>query len=159
MGAVTAPPGNLADTMPVAEGTASPGSQPLASRSNHVHPRLSATAKGVLDANGLATVVFTQVFDVEPAVTVISVGARAAGKTVPDFDITFTTDAGTGKFTGCTVFGQRSKPLPMLQQASGGLLGALVTSLNTVLAPLSGFSPIEPAAGAGFSLIAIKSTG
>lgn len=126
-------------------------------RPDHQHPRLTATAKGALDTNGLASVVFTQVFDAEPGVTVTSVDVKAGGKPVPRFDITFTKDA-QGRFTGCSVYGERQRPMPTLAQASGGLLGTLVTSINTVLAPLSGFLPTEPAAGAGFSLIAVKSS-
>lgn len=126
-------------------------------RPDHQHPRLTATAKGTLDANGLATVAFTQVFDAEPGVTVTSVDVKAGGKPVPRFDITFAKDA-QGRFTGCSVYGERQRPMPTLAQASGGLLGTLVTSINTVLAPLSGFLPTEPAAGAGFSLIAVKTS-
>lgn len=132
------------------------GTTDAITRPDHQHPRLTATAKGTLDANGNATVTFTQAFDAEPGVTVTSVDVKAGGKPVPRFDITFTLTA--GKYTGCTVYGERQRPLPTLAQASGGLLGALVTSINAVLAPLSGFLPTEPASGAGFSLIAVKTS-
>lgn len=132
------------------------GSVDAITRPDHQHPRLTATAKGTLDASGLATVSFTQAFDAEPAVTVTSVDVKAGGKPVPRFDISFTLT--NGKYTGCTVYGERQRPLPTLAQASGGLLGTLVTSVNAILAPLSGFLPTEPAAGAGFSLIAVKTS-
>lgn len=64
----------------------------------------------------------------------------------------------TPPYTGCVVYGERQRPMPTLVRASGGLLGTLVTSVNTVLAPLSGFLPTEPAAGASFSLIAVKTS-
>jgi hypothetical protein len=148
----------FATTMPKPEGgSAAPGSTDAITRPDHVHPRLTATGKGTLDTNGLATVVFTQVFDAEPGVTVTSVDVKAGGKPVPRFDVTFAKDA-QGRFTGCSVYGERQRPMPTLAQASGGLLGTLVTSVNTVLAPLSGFLPTEPAAGAGFSLIAVKTS-
>lgn len=147
----------FSNVQPKAEG-GSPalGAVQMIPYADHIHPRLTATAKGTLDASGNATVTFTQAFDAEPGVTVTSVDVKAGGKPVPRFDITFTLTA--GKYTGCTVYGERQRPLPTLAQASGGLLGALVTSVNAVLAPLSGFLPTEPAAGAGFSLIAVKTS-
>jgi hypothetical protein len=148
----------FSDGMPKPEGgVAAPGGQKQIPYADHVHPRLTATGRGTLDANGLATVDFTQTFDAEPAVTVTSIGVKASGEPVPRFDVTFSTDA-QGRFVGASVYGERQRPLPALAQASGGLLGALVTSLNTVRQPLSGFLPTEPAAGAGFSLIAVKTS-
>jgi hypothetical protein len=148
-----------ATTMPKPEGgAAAPGSTDAITRPDHVHPRLTATAKGTLDTNGSATVTFTQVFDNEPAVTVTSIGVKASGKPVPRFDVTFVTDA-NGKFTGATIYGERQRPLPTQPQTNAlAILGAVTSALNSLAASLSGFLPTEPAAGAGFSLIAVKTS-
>jgi len=145
--------------MPKSEaGAPVPGAVDAITRPDHQHPRLTATAKGALDANGLATVVFTQVFDNEPAITVISVGARSAQKSVPDFDVTFTQD-GAGKFTGCTVYGRRARALPQQTQLNVlSVLTGVIAGVNTIATTLGGYDPTEPAAGAGFSLIAVKSS-
>jgi hypothetical protein len=149
----------FSNVTPKAEG-GSPalGTTQMIPYADHVHPRLTATGKGTLDANGNATVTFTQVFDAEPAVTVTSIGVKASGKPVPRFDVTFITDA-NGKFTGATVYGERQRPLPTQAQTSTlAILGAVTGALNTLAASLSGFLPTEPAAGAGFSLIAVKTS-
>jgi len=138
------------------------GTTDAITRPDHQHPRLTATARGTLDANGDATVVFTQVFDAEPAVTVISVGAKAAGWAVPDFDVTLVTNA-QGKFTGCTVYGRRARRLPTqpLSASPIGVLAVLTTvisGVNAIAASITGYDATEPAANAGFSLIAVKTS-
>jgi hypothetical protein len=154
----------FSNVTPKAEG-GSPalGSTQMIPYADHVHPRLTATAKGTLDANGSATVTFTQVFDNEPAVTVTSIGVKASGKPVPRFDVTFIMGAaGTpdaGKYTGATIYGERQRPLPTQAQTSPlAILGTVTGALNTLASSLSGFLPTEPAAGAGFSLIAVKTS-
>jgi len=128
----------------------------------HQHPRLTATAKGLLDTNGLATVTFTQQFDAEPAIAIISVGARTAGKAVPDFDFTFTTDQVTGKFIGGTVYGRRARKLPEQPLAGNPITGVLATlvnvisGLNAIALSITGYDATEPASGAGYTLIAVK---
>ena len=138
------------------------GTTDAITRPDHQHPRLTATARGALDTNGDATVVFTQIFDSEPAVTVISVGAKAAGWAVPDFDVAFVTNA-QGKYTGCTIYGRRARRLPTQPLAGGplsvlALLGAVITGVNALAASITGYDATEPAALAGFSLIAVKSS-
>jgi hypothetical protein len=149
----------FSNVVPKAEGgVPALGSTQMIPYADHVHPRLTATGKGTLDANGNATVAFTQIFDNEPAVTVTSIGVKASGKPVPRFDVTFITDA-NGKFTGATVYGERQRPLPTQAQTSTlAILGAAIGALNTLAASISGFLPTEPAAGAGFSLIAVKTS-
>lgn len=149
----------FATTMPKGEaGSPVVGTTDAITRPDHQHPRLTATARGTLDANGNATVVFTQVFASEPAVTVTGVGIKASGKPVPRFDVTFTQDA-NGGYNGCTVYGERQRPLPTLAQTNPlAILGAVTSALNSVASSLSGFLPTEPAAGAGFSLIAVKTS-
>jgi hypothetical protein len=131
-------------------------------RPDHQHPRLTATAKGTLDTNGLATVVFTQVFDTEPAISLISIGARTQGTAIPDFDFTFTTDS-NGKFIGGTVYGRRARKLPSQPLAGApmsvlAVLGTVVTGLNTLANSISGYDTTENAAGNQFSLIAVKAS-
>jgi len=142
-------------------GTPATGTVDAITRPDHQHPRLTATARGILSSEGLATVVFTQVFDTEPAVAIISVGARTSNKSVPDFDFTFATDA-QGKFTGGTVYGRRARKFPDQPLAANplaGLLGTLVnvvSGLNAIALSITGYDATEPAAGAGFTLIAVK---
>jgi len=153
----------FSNVQPKAEGGAPAlGAVQMSPFADHVHPRLTATARGTLDANGDATVVFTQVFDAEPAVTVISVGAKAAGWAVPDFDVSPVTNA-QGKFTGCTVYGRRARRLPT-QPLSASPLGVLavltsvISGVNAIAASITGYDATEPAAGAGFYLIAVKTS-
>ncbi|SFH04333.1 hypothetical protein [Methylobacterium gossipiicola] len=154
---------SFATVMPKAEaGASNLGTVPQIPYADHQHPRLTATAKGTLDGTGNATVVFTQVFDAEPAVTVISVGAKSAGWAVPDFDVTFVTSA-QGKFTGCTVYGRRARRLPPQPLAASPLalttlLTGVITGVNAIAASITGYDATEDAAGAGFSLIAVKAS-
>lgn len=135
----------------------------------HQRPRLTATGPNppdslVLDANGLATVSFTQAFDLPPGVTITSQNVKASGKPVPRFDFSYVMGAaGTpdaGKYVGAIVYGERQRPLPTLTPLSGtlSLLSGVISGTNAAIALLSGFLPTEPAAGAGFSLIAVKSS-
>jgi hypothetical protein len=153
----------FAGMTPKPEGlVASPGTADMLARPDHVHPRLTSASMGKLDANGDATITYTQVFDAEPAVTVISKGAKAAGWAVPDFDVTPVKDA-SGKFVGCTVYGRRARRLPA-QPLSGsplGLLAALgtvITGVNAIAASITGYDATEPAANAEFYIIAVKSS-
>jgi len=135
----------------------------------HQHPRLTATGPNppdplVLDTNGLATVNFTQAFDLPPGVTITAQNVKVSGKPVPRFDFSYIIGAvGTaneGKYIGAIVYGERQKALPTLTPLSGtlSLLSGVISGTNAALALLSGFLPTEPAAGAGFSLIAVKSS-
>jgi hypothetical protein len=153
----------FATTMPKPEaGVAATGSTDAITRPDHQHPRLTATAKGTLDTNGLATVVFTQVFDTEPAISLISIGARTQGTAIPDFDFTFTTDA-NGKYIGGTVYGRRARKLPTQPLAASpigitGLLTAVISGLNALASSITGYDTTENAAGNQFSLIAVKAS-
>jgi len=142
--------------------TAQAGTKDMITRIDHQHPRLTATAKGELDSSGLATVVFTQVFDTEPAVSIISIGARGQGTAIPDFDFTFNQDA-NGKFIGGVVYGRRARKLPTQPLASSPLalttlLTGVIGALNTLANAITGYDTTENAAGNKFSLIAVKST-
>lgn len=138
------------------------GTTDAITRPDHQHPRLTATAKGTLDSSGLANVVFTQVFDTEPAVSIISIGARGQGTAVPDFDFTFTTDA-NGKYTGGIVYGRRARKLPAQPLAITPLnvlaaLGTVISGVNTLATAITGYDTTEDAVGNKFSLIAVKSS-
>lgn len=131
-------------------------------RPDHVHPRLTSATTGKLDANGDAAVTFTQVFDAEPAVTIISKGAKAAGWAIPDFDVQPVKDA-AGKFIGCTVYGRRARRLPTQPLAAGPLnvlaaLGSVITGVNAIASSITGYDATEPAANAEFYCIAVKSS-
>lgn len=143
-------------------GSAVVGTTDAITRPDHQHPRLTATAKGTLDSNGLATVVFTQVFDNEPAISIISIGARTQGTAVPDFDFTFTTDA-NGKYIGGTVYGRRARKLPAQPLAATplaltALLTGVIGAVNTLANAITGYDTTENAAGNQFSLIAVKAS-
>lgn len=160
----------FATQVPKSEGgTAQMGTAPRVPREDHQHPRLTATAKGSLSTGtgadaavevGTRYVTFTQIYDAEPAVTVLSVGAKTAGLAVPDFDFTFATDA-NGKFIGGTVYGRRARKLPTQPLAAGPLsalavLTSVISGLNAIALSITGYDATEPAAGAGFTLIAVK---
>lgn len=154
---------SFATVMPKGEAGASAlGTVSQIPYADHQHPRLTATAKGTLDSTGNASVTFTQIFDNEPAVTVISVGAKAAGWAVPDFDVTPVTN-GQGKFVGCTVYGRRARRLPA-QPLSASPLGVLavltsvISGVNAIAASITGYDATEDAANAGFYLIAVKAS-
>jgi hypothetical protein len=148
----------FSDVAPKAEGgTAALGSTQMIPYADHVHPRLTATANGQLDANGNATVVFTQAFDNEPSVTINSRGAKVAGTSIPNFDFEFVLTG--GKITGCTVSGRRSRALPQQTQVSAlAVLTGVITGVNNLATSLTGYDTTEPAANAKFSLIAVKTS-
>lgn len=154
---------SFTNIMPKAEaGGPSLGSVPQIPYADHQHPRITATAKGTLDSNGLSTVVFTQVFDTEPAISIISIGARMSGTAVPDFDFTFSQDA-NGKYTGGTVYGRRARKLPNQPLAATplaltALLTGVISGLNTLANAITGYDTTENAVGNQFSLIAVKAS-
>lgn len=101
------------------------GSGQMASRDDHVHPRLSSATVSALDANGKATVMFTRSFTTTPCVQCLLVEG-ADGQPVI-FKVESWVKDGAGNFTGCVLRGYRSSILPAL---SGILLiGPLISSL------------------------------
>lgn len=126
---------------PLAEaGSAAPGTATKVSRMDHQHPRLASVNYWTTDGSGLVTVTFTQAFDVKPGLVAFPTD-DATASAVPRFKAkSWVQDAG-GKFVGAVIYGERSRSLP----AVIALLGAL-----------AGYATYEPAAGATFSLVAIK---
>lgn len=140
----------------------------------HQHPRLTATANGVLRTNagadngagalvpGDAVVMFTRVFTGKPAVTVLAIDDNTTNP-VPRFKVRrwLRPDGQLWSsgyaYGGCVIYGDRARALPVIAPIGAlTLLTALITALNTILAGLSGYLPYEPASGAGFSLIALQ---
>lgn len=148
----------LADTVPLAESkTPTAGAMNKAPRADHQHPRLTSATNHTLDANGFATVTFTREFLTEPAITMNGLGAGTSP--VPDFRADFIIS--NGKWTGATVYGQRTRALPTIAPLNAGLLGllaSLIGALNPILLSLSGFAPYEAAAGARVSVVAIQNS-
>lgn len=118
----------------------------------HQHPRLTSTTIGTLGANGLsAAMMFSRTFAAEPGtvLTPIRPGGTqpvsleinawimangqtyAAGQTIP---------ANAEAYVGCVVKGYRGQTLPQLGLVSG-LLSAVITGVNSIVAALSGFNP------------------
>lgn len=126
-------------------------------RADHQHPRLTSSTNHTLDANGFATITFTRTFDSEPAIALTALGSGT--DPVPDFRADFIK---TGNlWTGATIYGSRSRALPMITPINGGLIGllsSLISALNPILATLSGFMPYEAAAGARVSAVVIKNS-
>lgn len=133
----------LADQIPVAEGgTALPGSAEFASRMDHVHPRLTATATGVLNSSGEATIVFTRIFATKPGLTVTY--AESADNQPVVFKLKSWTQDGSLNYTGCVIKGYRAQTIP--------------TNLVTLL--LGGVFNLFAASATGveYSLIAVQSS-
>jgi hypothetical protein len=115
----------LTNNAPVAEGVAPvSGTGTMASRDDHMHPRLSSATVSSLDANAKATVTFTRSFTSTPCVQCLLVEA-ADGQPVI-FKVESWVMTGP-LFTGCVLKGYRSSVLPAL---SGILLiGPLISTL------------------------------
>lgn len=139
----TGPTIPLADANPIAEGrNASPGTMPAASRADHEHPRLTATATGVLNASGEATVVFTRVFPTKPGLT--SMYAEAADGQPVVFKVKTWTQDAQNNYTGCVIKGYRAQSVPqnLVNLLLGGVFNLFAGS----------------AAGVEFSLIAVQAS-
>lgn len=147
----------LADTAPLSEAkTPTAGAMSKATRADHQHPRLTSADNYTLDANGFVTITFSRTFSTEPAIVMNALGSGT--DPVPDFRAQFNKTGAL--WTGATIYGQRSRPLPSLAPLSTGILNilALITPLNALLNLLSGFTPYEPAAGARVSVVAIQNS-
>ena len=134
----------LSDIPPDPEAlTPAAGQMPLASRGDHVHPRLtSSQASLVLGSNGSLAVTFSRTFATKPAIVLTPV--QSAVSTTPVMlEIQSFTQTG-GVYTGCVVRGYRGQSLP----AVIALLGTLV-NFNVFGAS---------AAGVEFTLIAVQSS-
>lgn len=139
----TGPTIPLADANPIAESTtAKAGTMGAASRADHEHPRLTATATGVLNASGEATVTFTRTFPTKPGLT--SMYAESADGQPVVFKVkTWTTDV-NGNFTGCVIKGYRAQAIPanLVSLLLGGVFNLFAGS----------------AAGVEYSLIAVQAS-
>lgn len=133
----------LASVNPAAEGgTANPGVMPAGSRADHVHPRLTATATGTLNASGEATVTFTRIFPAKPGLT-ITYAETADGQPVV-FKVKTWTQDGSNNYVGCIIKGYRAQAIPT----------NLVTLLLGGVFNLFAGSPT----GVEFSLIAVQAS-
>ena len=77
-----------------------------------------------------------------------------------DFKVQSWTQDAQGNYTGCTIYGSRSRVLPTLTPVSGllTLLSGVISATNAVFQVLSGYVPYEAAGGAQFTLIALQPT-
>lgn len=101
-------------------GAGQAGTMPMASRGDHTHPRLSATANGTLNGSGEATVTFTRSFPGKPAVIITYVEASEGQPLV--FKVKSWVQAG-GTYTGCVIKAYRSQTVP--QNLATLLLGGV----------------------------------
>lgn len=116
-----------ATTPPVPEANApAVGTGVQFARPDHVHPRLTSVTPATLGAANEATVMFTQAFDVEPAV--LFTYRELTDNPPVTFKVkSFVMDA-NGKFAGAVIKGYRATIMPAL---SGILLiGPLVGALS-----------------------------
>ncbi|WP_088183971.1 hypothetical protein [Sphingobium sp. Z007] len=156
-----------ADVMPKSEAT-SPAKGAETKKyalEDHQHPRItSATgnpATHIIGSNGLATVAFTQAFDLFPNPVFTEVPPPTG--TMPGQPAYFRVEswiretmspAPAGKYVGCVVRAWRGRNLPVI-----GLLTGLLSlvGVNSVITALTGFDPFgAPATGTTFTCTAIK---
>lgn len=137
----------LSDAMPNPEATAgTPGVDPAAARGTHVHPRLTSSTRVTLDANGLATVMFTRTFIAKPAIVLTP--ANPTGRPVQVEEVSLIQSGGL--YVGINIHGYRNQLLPSL---SGILLiGPLITAISAF--DVLGGS----AAGVEVSVVAIQAS-
>lgn len=137
----------LTNTAPVAEGVSpQPGMGTMASRDDHMHPRLSSATVGTLDSNARATVTFTRAFTNTPCVQCLLVENADAQPVV--FKVESWVKDANGNFTGCVLRGYRSSVLPAL---SGVLL------IGPVISALANYNVFGgSAANAQFCCLAIQ---
>lgn len=133
----------LADQIPVSEGgVALAGSADLASRMDHVHPRLTATATGTLNVSGEATITFTRTFPTKPGLTVTY--AESADNQPVVFKLKSWTLDGSNNYVGCVIKGYRAQTIPtnLVTLLLGGVFNLFASSAN----------------GVEYSLIAVQSS-
>lgn len=128
-GSVTTP---LANANPLAEGlTPGAGAAGAASRMDHVHPRLTATASGVLNASGEDTIVFTRTFTSKPGLTITY--AETADNQPVVFKVKSWTTSGSD-YTGCVIKAYRSQAIPtnLVTLLLGGVFNLFAASASGV---------------------------
>lgn len=109
---------------------------------DHSHARVSEVVKGTLNTSSQLTVSFVRMYDSEPGISLVSVGAASPIL----WDVVFITNT-EGKFTGATITGRKGRSLP-----------ALTAVLTTLVASISNYDPFGgSAAGVRFSGVVIKS--
>ncbi len=134
-------PPQLANSLPSAEGVAAAaGMASVASRVDHVHPRLTSTNIDTLDASGLKTLTFTRSFATEPSAVFTMIEAGTAAPV--SFRVQSWVMTGAN-YTGCVVYGQRHRALP---------------AVLTLLTALVSYEAWIPAANVKFSAIMIASS-
>lgn len=132
----------FADTPPLAEGgSAAAGGMSMATRADHQHPRLTATANGTLNASGEATITFSRIFPSKPSVIITLVESPDNQPVV--FKVKSWTTNGSD-YTGCTIKGYRSQTIPQ------NLVTLLLGSVFNLFA--------GSVAGAEYSLIAVQAS-
>lgn len=112
----------LSSEVPSGEVTdGSAGSEGMAPRADHRHPRLTSAGVYTLAANSKATVTFTRLFTSKPAVVCLLV--ESADNQPVIFKVESWVQDGSLNYTGCVVRGYRSVVLP--QNLVSLLLGAV----------------------------------
>ena len=138
----------LGDNLPPAEATtAAPGAAVVASRTDHVHPRLTSTTVQVLGAGGNVQVNFTRSFTTMPGV--VCTAYKATDNLPVSFEVASWVMSGPN-YVGCVIHGGKAQPLPVLTSIL--LLANLLTALN-LYNPAAG-----DATGTQFSCVAIQAS-
>lgn len=137
----------LSPNAPPAEKTSpAPGSGNLASRDDHIHPRLSHATIGVINASNEVTFTFTRTFSSRPVV-IPTLIEEADNQPVVFKVKTYIRDA-QNNYTGCVLKAYRSQTLPTMT----GL-----TLLTAVIGLLSNFNVFGGSvSGAEVSCFAIQ---
>ena len=123
----------LSNMPPIGEaGVPLAGVMEEASRGDHRHPRLSATATGTLNGSGEATITFTRTFAAKPAFNCNYVEAADAQPVA--FKVKTWTQDGGGNYTGCVIKGYRSQVVPtnLVTVLLGGVFNLFAGNANGV---------------------------
>lgn len=116
----------LSPNAPPPEKTApAPGSGNLASRDDHVHPRLSHATIATINASNEATFMFTRTFTSRPVV--IPTLIEAADNQPVVFKVKNYVQDAQGLYKGCVIKAYRSQTLPAMSGLA--LLSAVVGAL------------------------------
>lgn len=118
----------LTDANPAPEKTTpTPGTGNLASRDDHVHPRLSSATIVTINASNEATVTFTRTFTARPVV--IPTLIESADNQPVVFKVKNYTQDAQNNYTGCVIKAYRSQTLPAMGSVT--LLGTLTGMLSS----------------------------
>ncbi len=148
MAPYTAPTPGLADTMPKNESSAgSAGSETLAPRADHQHPRITWSGVATTNGSGVATFDFSaKPFTTQPVAVLAYVEVGGTPQPVI-LRVSAWTQDGQSRYIGCAVTAQRAQTIP--QNLATLLLGAVFNlfagnavgiQVNLVLIPQSGVS-------------------